>query len=41
MATAQPLSKAEHESILDTDAFPDWDYMPGEDGDPFEYHKAL
>jgi hypothetical protein len=22
--------------LLDTDGFPDWDYMPGEDGDPFE-----
>jgi hypothetical protein len=40
MATAQPLSNAEHESILDTDGFPDWDYMPGEDGDPFEYKAS-
>jgi hypothetical protein len=36
MASAQPLTASDHENLLDSDGFPDWDYMPGEDGDPFE-----
>jgi hypothetical protein len=36
MAAARSLSAADHEHLLDTDGFPDWDYMPGEDGHPFE-----
>jgi hypothetical protein len=27
MASARPLSAADHEDLLDTDGFPDWDYM--------------
>jgi hypothetical protein len=37
MASAQPLSAADHEELLDADGFPDWDYLPGEDGQPFEF----
>jgi hypothetical protein len=40
MASAQPLSKADHEELLDDDGFPDWDYMPGEDGQPFEFKAS-
>jgi hypothetical protein len=29
-------SAAVHDDLLDADGFPDWDYMPGEDGQPFE-----
>jgi hypothetical protein len=36
MSSAQPLTESDHENLLDSDGFPDWDYMPGEDGDPFE-----
>jgi hypothetical protein len=36
METAQPLRESDHADLLDRRAFPDWDYMPGEDGDPFE-----
>jgi hypothetical protein len=37
MASARTLSAADHEELLDNDGFPDWDYMPGEDGQPFEF----
>jgi hypothetical protein len=40
MALARPLSAADHEDLLDTDGFPDWDYMPGEDGQPFEFKAS-
>jgi hypothetical protein len=40
MASARPLSAADHEELLDTDGFPDWDYMPGEDGQPFEFKAS-
>lgn len=36
MATATPLTETEKDNLIDTDGFPDWDYMPGEDSDPFE-----
>jgi len=36
MQTAQPLTDSDHANLHDRDEFPDWDYMPGEDGDPFE-----
>ena len=36
MQAAVPLSVADHADILKRGAFPDWDPMPGEDGDPFE-----
>ena len=37
MATAAPLTEVEKDRLIDTDSFPDWDYMPGEDSQPFEY----
>jgi hypothetical protein len=40
MATAAPLAEAEKEILIDTDGFPDWDYMPGEEGQPFEYKAS-
>ena len=36
MQAAEPLNPADHLDLLERDALPDWDYMPGEDGDPFE-----
>jgi hypothetical protein len=36
MAAASPLTETEMEELLDRNGLPDWDYMPGEDGDPFE-----
>jgi hypothetical protein len=40
MATAQPLLEADHADLLDRGDFPDWDYRPGEDGEPFEYKAS-
>lgn len=34
---AKPLSTAERDHLWNTDGFPDWDYMPGEDSEPFEW----
>jgi hypothetical protein len=36
MQSAVPLQRADQLDLLERDAFPDWDAMPGEDGDPFE-----
>lgn len=36
MQSAIPLDPADHLDLLEHDAFPDWDAMPGEDGSPFE-----
>jgi len=36
MATAQPLAKADHAYLFNRGDFPDWDYRPGEDDEPFE-----
>jgi hypothetical protein len=36
MAAAIPLTETEKEELMDSNGFPDWDYMPGEDGDPTE-----
>jgi hypothetical protein len=41
MPRAQPLSECEKNQLIDTDAFPDWDYVPSEDeGEPFEYKAS-
>lgn len=40
MATAIPLTEAEKDRLIDADGFPDWDYFPGEDGEPFEYKAS-
>jgi hypothetical protein len=37
MPRAQPLSEREKEQLIDADAFPDWDYVPPDEGEPFEY----
>jgi hypothetical protein len=39
-ASARPLSKADQEELLAANGFPDWDYMPGEDGQPFEFKAS-
>ena len=40
MAAATPLTGIEKEKLIDADGFPDWDYMPGEDGQPFEFKAS-
>jgi hypothetical protein len=35
MQSAISLDPADHLDLLERDAFPDWDAMPGEDGSPF------
>jgi hypothetical protein len=41
MARATPLSEDEASHLLDTDGFPDWDYMPPNDeGHPFEWKAS-
>jgi hypothetical protein len=39
MAAAIPLTEIEKDRLKASNGFPDWDYMPGEEGQPFE-HKA-
>jgi hypothetical protein len=40
MSAATPLAEHEKEELLDSNGFPDWDYMPGEASDPFEYKAS-
>jgi hypothetical protein len=40
MTAAVPLTETEKDKLIDSDGFPDWDYMPGEDGEPFEYKAS-
>ena len=40
LAAARPLSEVEKNELLDQNGFPDWDYMPGEDGHPFEFKAS-
>jgi hypothetical protein len=40
MATATPLTEDEKDELIDSDGFPDWDYIPGEDSEPFEYKAS-
>jgi hypothetical protein len=40
MARATPLTEVEKDNFIDSDGFPDWDYMPGEDGHPFEFKAS-
>jgi|SRR5690242_10073753 len=37
---ATPLTIAERDDLMARDAFPDWDYMPGDPGQPFEYKPS-
>jgi hypothetical protein len=39
MQRAKPLSEDECQRLKTADAFPDWDYVPPDEGHPFE-HKA-
>jgi hypothetical protein len=39
MPRAKPLSEDECQHLKSTDGFPDWDYVPPDEGHPFE-HKA-
>ncbi len=34
MAAATPLTEPEKEELIDSNGFPDWDYMPGEESEP-------
>jgi hypothetical protein len=40
MTAAIQLTETEKDKLIDSDGFPDWDYMPGEDGKPFEYKAS-
>jgi hypothetical protein len=40
MRWAIPLTRKEQLSLLDTDGFADWDYMPGGPSSPFEYQES-
>jgi hypothetical protein len=37
MQRAQPLSEIEAQHLRSTRGFPDWDYVPPDEGEPFEY----
>jgi hypothetical protein len=37
---AQPLSEDEASRLRATDGFPDWDYVPPDEGEPFEYKAS-
>jgi hypothetical protein len=40
MPRAQPLTEQEKAFLMDTDEFPDWDYVPPDEGHPFEYKAS-
>ena len=40
MRAAQPLSEAEKITLMVTNGFPDWDYMPPDETAPFEYKAS-
>ncbi|SOR27189.1 conserved protein of unknown function [Methylorubrum extorquens] len=40
MAAAEPISETEAEALLEGWGFPDWDYVPGGRGEPFEYKAS-
>ncbi|MGX1325438.1 hypothetical protein ACVMFA_007395 [Bradyrhizobium liaoningense] len=40
MRRAVPLTRQQQLALLDSDGFPDWDYMPGGPGEPFEYKES-
>jgi hypothetical protein len=37
MQRAEPLREDEHDQLTEADGFPDWDYVPSDEGEPFEY----
>jgi hypothetical protein len=40
MPRAKPLSEGEAHQLRETDGFPDWDYVPPDEGEPFEYKAS-
>ena len=40
MRRAVPLTREQQLFLLDSDGFPDWDYVPGGPGEPFEYKES-
>lgn len=40
MSAAEPISEAEAEVLLEGWGLPDWDYVPGDRGEPFEYEAS-
>ena len=40
MERAQPLSEDEADHLRNTRGFPDWDYVPPDEGEPFEYKAS-
>jgi len=40
MLRAKPLSEDEAHHLRKTDGFPDWDYVPPDEGAPFEYKAS-
>jgi hypothetical protein len=37
---ARPLTEDEKNHLIDTDGFPDWDYVPPDETEPFEYKAS-
>jgi len=40
MPRALPLTEDEKNFLIDTDGFPDWDYVPPDETSPFEYKAS-
>jgi hypothetical protein len=40
MQRAEPLSESKKNELIDSDAFPDWDYVPPDETCPFEYKAS-
>ena len=40
MPLARPLTENEKNHLIDTNGFPDWDYMPPDETAPFEYKAS-
>jgi hypothetical protein len=40
MPRAEPLSEAEADHLRATCGFPDWDYVPPNESEPFEYKAS-
>jgi hypothetical protein len=40
MRRATPLSTDDHEALLESDGFPEWDYVPPDETCPFEYKAS-
>jgi hypothetical protein len=40
MKRATPISEEEKDHLIDTNGFPDWDYVPPDEPAPFEYKAS-